>query len=117
MYKHRQRLHKAEYAACKSQAMPPNIIKAAKSMPNTLRTKRRFVPSNAEPQEEFISTPTPTPVQLQTTLTTQPPPPTTSSCNSLSQSSHSPPPPIVPRNPFLNPPLLPIKFEGYGYQQ
>lgn len=31
MYKHRQRLHKAEYAACKQQCFPPNIIKQAKS--------------------------------------------------------------------------------------
>ena len=31
MYKHRQRVHKAEYAAYKRQSFPPNIIKQAKS--------------------------------------------------------------------------------------
>ncbi|XP_005189135.1 zinc finger protein 37 isoform X3 [Musca domestica] len=42
MYKHRQRLHKAEYAAHKQQPLAVNIIKQAKSMPNTIRTKRRM---------------------------------------------------------------------------
>lgn len=42
MYKHRQRLHKAEYAAHKQQPLATNIIKQAKSLPNTIRTKRRM---------------------------------------------------------------------------
>lgn len=50
MYKHRQRLHKAEYAAHKQQPLALNIIKQAKSVPNTVRTKRRMIvePPSAE---------------------------------------------------------------------
>lgn len=66
MYKHRQRLHKAEYAAYKQQAMPPNIIKQAKSgAGNKIRTKRRLIEGlktnneslNLVSQEHHIITP------------------------------------------------------------
>uniref|UniRef100_A0A1A9WJZ9 C2H2-type domain-containing protein n=1 Tax=Glossina brevipalpis TaxID=37001 RepID=A0A1A9WJZ9_9MUSC len=43
MYKHRQRLHKTEYEADRQQAIPPNIIKQAKTGANKVRTKRRFM--------------------------------------------------------------------------
>ncbi|XP_061402531.1 zinc finger protein 624-like [Musca vetustissima] len=148
MYKHRQRLHKAEYAACKSQAMPPNIIKAAKSLPNTLRTKRRFMPS--ESKQQFLLTPPavapppplPSALNSQSQSLSQPgggggssgpplqlqiPPPIITSSHSQSQSHSQPHSPMssesstmTARNTFLNPPLLPIKFEGgynQGYQQ
>lgn len=61
MYKHRQRLHKAEYAAHKNQPMPMNIIKQAKSVPNTVRTKRRMI---VEPQTTEIVKVPPTSVLL-----------------------------------------------------
>lgn len=46
MYKHRRRLHKAEYEAYRQQAIPPNIIKQAKKVAHTIRLKNTL--SHAE---------------------------------------------------------------------
>uniref|UniRef100_A0A1A9V1Y8 Transcription factor grauzone n=1 Tax=Glossina austeni TaxID=7395 RepID=A0A1A9V1Y8_GLOAU len=46
MYKHRQRLHKTEYEADRQQAIPPNIIKQAKTGTSKVRS---FGVSNAAP--------------------------------------------------------------------
>lgn len=57
MYKHRQRLHKAEYAAHKQQPMAVNIIKQAKSVPNTVRTKRRMIAESQATENVLQSNP------------------------------------------------------------
>lgn len=72
MYKHRQRLHKAEYAAHKQQPMAVNIIKQAKSVPNTVRTKRRMI-VESQTTENLLQPPTATAALLnpQIVLTSQ----------------------------------------------
>lgn len=87
MYKHRQRLHKAEYAAHKQQPMALNIIKQAKSGPNTVRTKRRMVGTDAE-ESVTINVPPP------------PPPPLPL------LPHHQPNPAFVHANALLNPQIL-----------
>lgn len=72
MYKHRQRLHKAEYAAHKQQPMAVNIIKQAKSVPNTVRTKRRMI-VESQTTQNVLQPPTATAALLnsQIVLTSQ----------------------------------------------
>lgn len=72
MYKHRQRLHKAEYAAHKQQPMAVNIIKQAKSVPNTVRTKRRMI-VESQTTQNVLQSPTATAALLnsQIVLTSQ----------------------------------------------
>ena len=58
MYKHRQRVHKAEYAAYKQQCFPPNIIKQAKSgVLNKVHDKQRDLSgqSNIKSYESIAS--------------------------------------------------------------
>ena len=40
MYKHRQRLHRAEWEADRSKPIPPNIMKQAKQGSKLVKTKR-----------------------------------------------------------------------------
>ncbi|XP_065370531.1 transcription factor grauzone-like isoform X2 [Calliphora vicina] len=70
MYKHRQRLHKAEYAAHKQQPMALNIIKQAKSVPNTVRTKRRMMVEPPQPAE-IVMPPTSVLLNPQLIITSQ----------------------------------------------
>lgn len=70
MYKHRQRLHKAEYAAHKQQPMALNIIKQAKSVPNTVRTKRRMIVEPPQPAE-IVMPPTSALLNPQLIITSQ----------------------------------------------